>query len=482
MRNGATELKQVIYKKGDIIETTIIDISHTGEGIGKTDAFTWFIKNTVIGDSVKALVMKTKKSYGYARLLEISRESSDRILPKCDIARKCGGCSLQEMSYESELKLKENMVYNNLIRIGGFSKEELSTKFLPIIGGKTPFRYRNKAQFPIGKNKDGKIIAGFYAGGTHSIIEVNDCVIGVKENKEILDIILEFMKSNKIEPYDEKEHKGLIRHVLIRKGFYTHELMVCLVINGITLPKNKILVDNLKKIKGVVSICLNINIEKTNVILGNEVITLYGRDYIFDNIGDIKFQISPLSFFQVNPAQTKVLYDKVMEFATLTGNETVWDLYCGIGSISLFLAKKAKKVYAIEVIERAINDARENARINNIENVEFFVGKAEEILPRIYLEYSAKKNHLDMIRPDVIVVDPPRKGCDIACLNTMLEMSPKRIVYVSCDSSTFARDLKYLCENGYTLQKVQPVDQFARTMQVEGVAELIRTTCYFSQK
>lgn len=448
------------WKKNDRIQVTIEDMGDTGEGIGKTDGYTWFVKDAVIGDEVEAKVMKTKKSYGFARLEKIINASPSRVTPRCPVARQCGGCQLQAMDYNEQLAYKERKIYNNITRIGGFDEVPM----LPIMGMDEPWRYRNKAQFPWGLDKDGKIITGFYAGRTHAIIENGDCLLGIEENREILKIIKNHLERCHIRPYDEASHTGLIRHTLIRKGFHTGELMVCQVINGKSLPHQDELTEQLLKIPGMTSISVNINRDQTNVILGNEVINLYGPGYITDSIGGVKYRISPLSFYQVNPVQTEKLYSTALEYAGLTGGETVWDLYCGIGTISLFLAQKAKKVYGVEIVPQAIDDARENARINGIENVEFFVGKAEEELPREY-----EKNQ---VYADVIVVDPPRKGCDEVCLDTIVKMGPKRVVYVSCDSATLARDMKYLAERGYEVVKVRGCDMFPHSGHVETVVLL----------
>ena len=358
---------------------------------------------------------------------------------------------------------------NNLIRIGKFAEDEIH--MLPIMGMEEPWRYRNKAQFPFGKDKDGNVIAGFYAGRTHAIVEAEDCLLGVEENREILDIVKQFMKEMKIEPYDELSHKGLVRHVLIRKGFKTDEIMVCLVINGNKLPGKERLVEMLTGgdgVKGMTSISYSVNQEKTNVIMGKEIVNLYGPGYITDYIGNVKYQISPLSFYQVNPVQTELLYGTALEYAGLTGNEIVWDLYCGIGTISLFLAQKAKKVYGVEIVPQAIEDARRNAEINGIHNAEFFVGKAEEVLPEQF-----EKNH---VHADVIVVDPPRKGCDAVCLDTILKMRPERVVYVSCDSATLARDLRYLADGGYVMGRGRCCDMFPGTVHVETIVLIQRKT------
>lgn len=452
------------WKKNDVFQVRIEDMSDTGEGIGKTDGFIWFVKDAVIGDVVEAKVMKTKKSYGFARLIQVLEPSACRVTPRCPSARQCGGCQLQAMSYEEQLRFKENKVRNNLSRIGGLTEIPME----PIIGMDEPWRYRNKAQFPFGKDKDGRIITGFYAGRTHAIIEQEDCLLGVEENQPILDCIRGFMEEYHIAPYEEELHKGLVRHVLIRKGFATEELMVCLVLNGDVkkLKAPEVLAERLVKLfpSHMASISCSINREKTNVIMGKEIVNLYGPGYITDYIGNVCYRISPLSFYQVNPVQTQKLYGTALEYAGLTGEETVWDLYCGIGTISLFLAQKAKKVYGVEIIPQAIDDARANAKLNHFENVEFFVGKAEEVLPEQY-----EKNQ---VYADTIVVDPPRKGCDSVCLDTIVKMAPEKVVYVSCDSATLARDVKYLGERGYEVKRVKTVDMFPWSGHVETVVLL----------
>lgn len=449
------------YKKNDTIVIKIDDMGTDGEGIGKVEGFTFFIKDALIGDEIEAKVMKVKKHYGYARLEKVLTPSPFRIEPVCRFHRQCGGCQLQALSYEKQLEFKQKKVRNNLIRLGDFAPELVDAVMEPIVGMENPYHYRNKAQFPIGKDKEGNPIAGFYAGRTHSIIANTDCALGVAENREILEIILAFMKKYQVQPYDEVSGKGLLRHVLIRKGFASSELMVCLVINGRGLPEAEALVSELTRIPNMTSVSYSINREKTNVIMGKEIVLLWGRETIRDSIGDVMFSISPLSFYQVNPVQTKKLYGLAVEYAALTGKETVWDLYCGIGTISLFMSQAAKRVYGVEIIPQAIEDARENARQNHITNAEFFVGKAEEVLPEKYAS--------EGIYADVIVVDPPRRGCDERCLDTMLQMQPERIVYVSCDSATLARDLKILCAGGYELKRVRAVDQFPMTGHVECV-------------
>ena len=448
------------FRKNDLVTLEIEDCGIDGEGIGKADGFTVFVKDAVIGDTVTAKIIKAKKNYGYGRLMEVLKPSPHRVEPKCEFARQCGGCQLQALSYDQQLVFKTNKVKGHLERIGGFTDIPME----PIIGMDELFHYRNKAQFPVGRNKEGKIVTGFYAGRTHNIIENRDCALGVAENKEVLDRVIAHMEKYGIEPYNEATGKGLVRHVLIRYGYFTKEVMVCLILNGNKIPKEELLVKSLCEIPGMTSITINVNKKHSNVILGEEIRLLWGQEYITDRIGDISYQISPLSFYQVNPMQTQKLYAKALEYADLHGEETVWDLYCGIGTISLFLAQKAKFVRGVEIVPAAIENAKENAKLNGLENTEFFVGKAEEVLPREY-----KKNG---VYADVIVVDPPRKGCDETLLETMVEMNPDRIVYVSCDSATLARDLKYLCERGYELRKVCPVDQFGMTVHVETVVLL----------
>ncbi len=477
------------YKKNDILTVKIEDIGNGGEGIGKVNGYTLFVKDAVIGDTVRCKVMKAKKNYGYAKLEEIIVPSAVRIKPQCQYHRQCGGCQIQAMDYPAQLIFKQNKVKNSLMRIGGFEEEAVEQIMEPIVGMEDAYHYRNKAQFPVGRDKEGNPVAGFYAGRTHDIIVNTDCALGAEENKEILENILTYMKKYHIPPYDEKTGAGLVRHVLIRKGFASGEIMVCLVINyngkkgrgaeeeekgnADFLPYQTELIKELEKTHGMTSVSVCINTERTNVIMGDKVYTIWGKDKICDTIyrrntkdfsltGDgIVFQISPLSFYQVNPLQTEKLYSLVLEYAGLDGKETVWDLYCGIGTISLFLAGRAKQVYGVEVIPQAVQDAKENAERNGIRNAEFFVGKAEDILPNKYEE--------EGIRADVIVVDPPRKGCDKECLDTMLKMCPERIVYVSCDPATLARDLRVLCDGGYEVRRVRAVDQFGGTVHVEVV-------------
>ena len=468
--------------KNEEFEIEITDMTDEGLGVGKHNGFTWFIKDSIVGDTVLCGVTKLKKNYGFARVIRIIKPSADRREAPCPIARQCGGCQIQQMSYEAQLRLKSAKVRNALIRIGGFAPEHIDEILEPIVPSEKQFRYRNKAQFPIGRDKEGNICAGFYAGRTHSIIPCKDCLLGAEENGLILDTVMDWMKRYHIEPYDERSLKGIVRHVLIRKsslgGF-----MVCLVINKDRLPKAEelkaMLLSSLEaSVIRLESLSWSPNTEATNVIMGKSFETIYGESYIEDCIrirenaqdSEIRFRISPLSFYQVNPGQMERLYAGALEFAELCGRETVWDLYCGIGTISLFLAKKAGFVYGVEIVPQAIEDARSNAALNHMDNTEFFVGKAEEVLPAWYEKHA--KDEGGMAHPDVIVVDPPRKGCDEACLETMVKMQPRRIVYVSCNPSTLARDLKYLTEQGYELKKARPYDMFPQSVHVETVVLL----------
>ena len=459
-------------QKNDLIELAIEDIAADGAGIGRYNGMIFFVKDTVVGDLVLAKITKQKKTYGYARLMEIKEASPFRVEPCCLYARSCGGCQIQELEYQKQLDFKQDKIKNDLIRIGGFEEEFLEKVMEPIVGMEEPFAYRNKAQFPIGRNAAGEIIAGFYAGRTHNIIANTDCALGVPENKIVLETVLSYMKECGVSAYDEKTKSGLVRHVLIRYGFDSKEIMVCVVINGKRLPAESVLIERLCEIAGIKSISVNINRKDTNVILGECTRTIWGEAFItdalylrdtedFSRLGEkTAYQISPQSFYQVNPLQTEKLYSLALEYAGLTGKEIVWDLYCGIGTISLFLARRAKWVYGVEVVPEAIADARENAKLNGIGNVTFLTGKAEEVLQ----EEEAGEI---MRRANVIVVDPPRKGCDQQCLETMLRVQPERIVYVSCDPATLARDLRVLCDGGYEVKKVRGVDQFGHTVHVE---------------
>lgn len=457
-------------KKNEVIELIIEDMGTDGEGIGhiwdegREQGIAVFVKDAAIGDWIQAVITKVKKQYVFARLLKILEPSPYRVEPKCPVARQCGGCTLQHISYEKQLEFKWNKVRNCLSRIGGLEHPELLME--PIIGMEHPWHYRNKAQFPVGRDKQGNVIAGFYAGRTHTIINTPHCYIQEEGMENIIRHVCDFLQEYSISTYDEEQHVGLVRHILTRVGFATGEIMVCLVINGETLPHSDVLIAELKDIPGMTSICININQEKTNRIMGDTCRTLWGQDYITDYIGDVQYRISPLSFYQVNPVQTRRLYEKALEYADLKGGETVWDLYCGIGTISLFLSRKAGRVYGVEIVPQAIEDAKVNAEINQIENVEFFVGKAEDVLPQQYRDNG--------IHADVIVVDPPRKGCEEIVLETIANMKPQRLVYVSCDPATLARDVKRMGELGYCVGKVAVVDQFCQGGHVECVVLLTK--------
>ncbi|MCL2718330.1 MAG: 23S rRNA (uracil(1939)-C(5))-methyltransferase RlmD [Lachnospiraceae bacterium] len=472
------------YQKNDVLKVKIEDIGFDGAGIGKADGYTIFVKDAVIGDIVSARVMKAKQNFAYAKLEEVVTPSSFRVTPRCNFHRECGGCQLQALSYEKQLEFKQNKVRNNLLRIGGFKPELVDEVLEPIVGMKQPFRYRNKAQYPVGYDKAGKLVTGFYAGRTHDIIASTDCLLGDERNKEILEASLAYMEANGITAYNEKSGAGLVRHIIIRNGFYSSEVMVCFVLNVKDiksakqfLNRQQDLIDAMMKIRGMVSLILNFNAEKTNVIMGETSHVLWGKETISDRLHILNpqhhfadtghyftYQISPLSFYQVNPRQTEKLYSLALEYAGLTGQETVWDLYCGIGTVSLFFAAGAKKVYGLEIIPEAVRDACQNARNNKIENIEFFSGKAEVILP--------EKHKNEGIHADIIIVDPPRKGCDSVCLETMIEIKPQRIIYISCDSATLARDLQILCNSGYQLKRARAVDQFGQTVHVETVCLL----------
>ncbi len=482
------------FQKNQRIQLEITDLGNEGEGIGKLDGFPFFIKDTVVGDVVTAQVMKVRKNFGFARLVSVETPSPDRIDALCPVARPCGGCRLQHMSYEAELRFKQKKVHDCLLRIGGIPEKILAEAEEPVCGMESPWRYRNKAQYPIGKNSEGKTVAGFYAGRTHSIIESDNCALTPPEFQKILRAVLSFMDEYHIRPYDEKTGKGLVRHVLIRKGFGTGEIMVCLVCTSSSFPHKEDFAREMKGIPGMTSVCLNINPEKTNVILGKEIEVLYGEGYITDILGGLKFRIGPLSFYQVNPVQAERLYMKAMEYAGLADGtgfaedgrkvRDVWDICCGIGTITLFAANTINKtreklsdeekasfpevrIHGLEIVPEAIEDAKVNASLNDIENVDFVAAAAEEYMPK-YLQ-----EHPDA-RADVIIVDPPRKGLDPEVLRAAVQMNPEKFVYVSCDPATLARDLKIMLAAGYKLRKFRAYDQFSRTSHTEAVCLLTR--------
>ena len=560
--------KTKCYKKNDLVVLEITDLTEEGQGVGKCDGLVFFVKGTVMGDLVEARILKVKKNYAYAKVEKLLKASPYRVTPLCPVAGKCGGCQLQHLSYEKELAWKEDRIAQSLIRIAGIPEEEVRKRGEGILGGET-VRYRNKAQYPVQNRKElreeialggrafeeGKkapekeqesydsLGIGFYGFHSHRIIEAEDCLINSAENPLILNCIKEWAREYKISGYEEETGKGLLRHIFLRKGFSTGEILLCLVLNGKSLPHGKELWERLRGLplrveagglqRGaevssrmdaeseadgrcgvdakseadihcgvdakseadihcgmdaqseadvrcgrngtvpgrIVGLSMNINEGRGNAILGREIRCLYGKDSIEDKIGELSFSISVPSFYQVNPAQTEKIYGKALEYADLTGEETVWDCYCGIGTISLFLAQKAKQVYGLEIVPEAIENAKKNAEKNGLYNTEFYVGAAEEVLPKWVEEQKREGKDVGHL-VDVVSLDPPRKGCDEACLSAVLELSPKRIVYVSCDPGSLARDIKYLGEGGYVLEKWVGIDNFPRTGHVETVALL----------
>ncbi len=451
------------YHKNQILTVTIDDIGTNGEGIGRFEGYTLFVKDAVPGDIAEARITKVKKNYAYARCERIITPSARRTEPFCEEYRRCGGCQIQALSYEEQLKFKENKVRNDLARIGGIPAEVINGVFEPIIGMDEPKRYRNKSQYPVGEDSNGNPVAGFYAGRTHSIIPCTDCGLAPEENSTILKIILDHMRTYKIPAYDESNGSGIIRHVMIRKGFTTGEIMVCLVIRNtkrdVLISGQTELIEKLCSVRGMTSVCVSINNENTNVIMGNEIHTLFGSDKINDVLLGKEFEISPLSFYQVNPVQVEKLYGTAIEYANLSGGEEVWDVCCGIGTISLCMSDKAKYVHGLEIVPEAIEDAKKNATLNGINNADYICAAAEDYLPA----------HKDEITADVIVLDPPRKGMDETALRAIADVAPDRIVYVSCDSATLARDIKYLTGRGYEVKRVRCADMFPQTVHVETV-------------
>ncbi|MCR5507202.1 MAG: 23S rRNA (uracil(1939)-C(5))-methyltransferase RlmD [Lachnospiraceae bacterium] len=466
------------YNKNDTVRITITDMSNEGMGIGKADGYALFVKDAVVGDVIDTKIIKVKKNYGYGRIEKIISPSPERIETRCPIARQCGGCQLQAMSYDAQLEFKEKVVKNALVRIGGFDTGLIDRIMEPIIRMDDPWRYRNKAQYPVGTDKSGNPVAGFYAGRTHDIIPCTDCVLGPEENNKILRIILSHMKKYNIPAYDEKTGQGSIRHILIRNGFRSGQIMVCIVIKqegtggrfcGPPDPTEYIagqdeLIGALGEVQGISSITVSINNKNTNVVMGNEIHTISGDDRIKDILLGKSFEISPLSFYQVNPIQAERLYKTAIEYAALNGDEEVWDICCGIGTISLCMADKAGFVHGLEIVPEAIKDAKKNAVDNKVENIDFICAAAEEYLPE----------HKTEIKADVVVLDPPRKGMDEAALSAVVDIAPERIVYVSCDPATLARDLDHLTRHGYELKRVRCTDMFCQTVHVETVVLLTR--------
>lgn len=444
-------------KKNEFVTLTFEDLTHEGNGVGKIDGYPLFVPYALPGEEAVVKVVKANKNFGFGRIIEMKKSSEERVEPPCNVYYKCGGCQLQHMSYDLQLTMKQNQVKNVLRKIAHLEHVPVH----PTIGLEDPWRYRNKVQIPVGEN-DGELITGFYRMRSHEIIkDMETCVIQDEVNDRMVHAIRRIANRLGIEAYDEKTHQGVLRHIMVRTGRETQEIMIVLITRTNKLQHQDELIRELTETyPNIKSIVHNINDKRTNVIFGNKTKFIWGEDYIYDTIGDIRFAISPRSFYQVNPVQTRVLYEKALEYAQIDENDVVIDAYCGIGTISLFLAQKAKKVYGIEIVPDAIRDAKMNAELNGITNAEFVVGEAEKVMP----EWRKQG-----FTPDVIVVDPPRKGCEVEFLQAMVEMEPKRIVYVSCNPSTLARDLVILEENGYKTKEVQPVDMFSQTNHIEAV-------------
>ncbi|MTH54237.1 23S rRNA (uracil(1939)-C(5))-methyltransferase RlmD [Bacillus mangrovi] len=453
---------EVPVQKNEYYDLTFEDLTHEGAGVAKVQGFPIFVQNVLPGESAKVKIIKVKKGFAFGRLMALTEESPERVEAPCPIYKECGGCQLQHLSYKGQLDFKQKQVENVLSRIGKLDLDRITVH--PTLGMNDPWNYRNKAQVPVGE-REGALVAGFYQQRSHEIIDMQKCLIQQAENDDVVQAVKEICSRRGIRAYKEETHKGWLRHIMVRYGQVSGEMMVVFVTRTNDFPhKTEIIEEITSRFGQVKSIVQNINIKRTNVIFGDETNVLWGEEYIYDSIGDIRFAISARSFYQVNPEQTKVLYDKALEYAELTGEETVIDAYCGIGTISLFLAQKAKKVYGVEIVPEAIEDAKRNAELNGLNNAEFGVGEAEVVIPNWYKQG---------IKADTIVVDPPRKGCDEALLKTILDMKPKRVVYVSCNPGTLARDLQVLEQGGYETVEVQPVDMFPQTMHCEAVAKIV---------
>ncbi|MFS8601045.1 23S rRNA (uracil(1939)-C(5))-methyltransferase RlmD [Priestia megaterium] len=446
-------------EKNEYIDVAFEDLTHDGAGVAKVNGFPIFVQNALPGESGQVKVIKVKKGYAFGKLIKHHTISEQRVEAPCPVYKQCGGCQLQHVSYEGQLQFKQKQVKDVMARIGHLPDVPVHST----LGMNDPWRYRNKAQVPVAE-REGGLVAGFYQQRSHDIINMDACLIQQQANDDVVQAVKSICEKHGVSAYQEQKHKGSLRHIMARYGLVTGEIMVVIVTRTAELPnKKRIIEDIIEAVPNVKSIVQNVNSKRTNVILGNQTHVLWGEEYIYDYIGDVKFAISAKSFYQVNPEQTKVLYDKALEYADLTGEETVIDAYCGIGTISLFLAQKAKKVYGVEIVPEAIEDAKRNAELNGIHNAEFAVGEAEVVIPNWYKQG---------IKADVIVVDPPRKGCDEALLNTIIDMKPKKVVYVSCGPATLARDLAILEKGGYETVEVQPVDMFPHTTHVENVAVL----------
>lgn len=441
--------------KNEEYEIEITGMTDEGSGVGRVDGMAVFVPYTIIGETVRIVIVKVLKNYAHGKLLEVLKASPHRVKSECNVFYQCGGCQFWHMDYECELRMKQQKVEDCLKRIGG-----IDMTVLPILGAEKQKRYRNKAQFPV--SEDG---IGMYASHSHRVVNTRDCLIQDERNVSVVQCVREWMAEYRILPYDERTHDGVVRHIYTRSG--KRGMVVCIVTRTKKMPFTEILVQKLLGLNcGVVGVIQNINGERTNIVLGRNSKTLYGQDWIEDDIGGVEFRISPQSFYQVNNVQTKVLYDTAAEFAQLSGGEAVWDLYCGIGTIGQYLAQGAKKIVGVEVVESAVENAKQNARKNGLSNTEYYCGTAEKLAPKL-LEKGLK--------PDIILLDPPRKGCEESLLRTVAGTGVKRIVYISCKPSTLARDLKILESFGYQTQKIQPVDLFPRTAHVETVVLLTIT-------
>ncbi|MBC2106333.1 23S rRNA (uracil(1939)-C(5))-methyltransferase RlmD [Listeria booriae] len=450
-------------KKNDCLDVVFEDLTHDGNAVAKIDGYPIFVPQGLPDEIAQIKVLKTNKNYGFGKIIELTKESADRVTPPCLVYSQCGGCQLQHLSYDGQLRMKQKQVAQVMKRIG---KQDVEV--LPTLGMENPWNYRNKAQVPVGFVND-RLVAGFYQQRSHQIIDMNTCLIQQEENNEVIQTARAIFAKYYVEPYDETTRKGVLRHLMTRFATTTGELMLVIVTTKLNFPnKAEILAELQQSIPELTSLVQNVNTANTNVIFGEQTVVLAGREYIMDTIHGISFAISARSFYQVNPEQTEILYAEALKLAGLTGEETVIDAYCGIGSISLCLAKEAKHVYGVEIVPQAIEDARANAKLNKMDNVTFAVGKAEEVIPDWFKQG---------IKADVLVVDPPRKGCDDALLQTILKMKPKRVVYVSCNPATLARDMLVLTEGGYEAKMVQPVDMFPQTTHVECVTVLERKNC-----
>ena len=437
--------------KNDIFEIEITGMTEDGSGVGRAEGLAVFVPYTIIGEKVRVLITKVLKTYAFAKLLEVIEPSENRLKSECPYFYKCGGCQLWHMDYSAELEYKQKKVEDAILRIG-----KIDTEVSPIVGCDLTERYRNKVQLPVSENG-----IGFYRRNSHDVIDMDDCLLQTEQAKKIVDIVRDWIKKYEIKAYDEKENNGILRHIYLREG--KEGVLLTLVVTDKDVPNINKLINSLKT--DVVGIVLNINSKNTNVVLGRENITVFGKGTLADKIGDVEFEISPNSFYQVNALQTYKLYDIARNMVALKGNETLWDMYCGIGTIGQFMASKAGRIVGVEIVPEAIEDAKKNAVRNNIKNAEYYCGAAEDLADGLI-----KKG----LKPDVVILDPPRKGCDEKLLNTVVGANPERIVYVSCKPSTLARDLKYLTEKGYNVKKIVPVDMFPRTSHVECCVLLCR--------